>query len=105
MKLDDEILDGVSKRLGVSKEQAEKVLQKMIEDGELQINDDPSMPFDLKLTTDGAKFAEKMISEEYGEFKKITDHNGISYKVPTIVIIREGVREEDLHHFPLWTDD
>ena len=105
MKLDDEILDGVSKSLGVSKKQAEKVLQQMIEDGELQINDDPSMPFDLKLTTDGAKFAEKMISEEYGEFKKVTDHNGISYKVPTIVIMREGIREEDLHHFPLWCDE
>ena len=105
MELDDKILDGVSKKLGVSKEQAEIVLQQMIEDGELQINDDPSMPFDLKLTTDGAKFAEKMISEEFGEFKKVTDHNGTSYKVPTIVIMREGVKEEDLHHFPLWSDE
>lgn len=105
MELDDKILEDAMKRCNVSKEQAKRVLQKMIEDGELQINDDPSMPFDLKLTTDGAKFAEKMINEEFGEFKKVTDHNGISYKVPTIVIMREGVKEEDLHHFPLWSDE
>lgn len=104
MELDDKILDNAVKKLGVTKEQAKRVIQKMIEDGELQINDDPSMPFDLKLTTDGSKQAEKYIIEEYGEFKKITDHNGISHKVPTIVIYREGIREQELHNFPLWTD-
>jgi len=93
------------KRFGLTREQAKKALQSMIDDGFLQKNDDPSMPFDFKLTTDGAKMAEKTIQEDFGEFKKITDHNGISYRVPTFVIMREGVREEDLCHFPLWTDD
>lgn len=105
MELDDKILDDVVKKLGVSREQAERVLQKMIDDGELQINDDPSMPLDFKLTTGGNRFAEKMIIEEFGEFKKVADHTGTFYKVPTIVIIREGIREQDLHNFPLWTDD
>ena len=48
------------------------------------------------------RFVKKML-EEFGEYKKITDTNsGKSYKVPTKLIIEEGVRQEQLKNFPLW---
>ncbi len=103
MELDDKIINDAMKKFGIPKEQAEKAIQEMIEDGLFEINDDPTVPFDLKLSTEGAKMAEKVIGEDYGEFKKITHSNGTSYKVPTTVLL-QGLQEEDLHHFPLWTD-
>ena len=105
LKLDDEIIQHALDEFGISKEEAEKQVQELIDSGFLVKNYNPSMPSEFTLSTVGSKYAEKTIKEDYGEFKKITDHNGISYKVPTIVIIREGVKEEDLHHFPLWTDE
>ena len=105
MELDDKILQNAMDRFGISREQAERALQEMINDGLLQENTDPSVPFEFKLTTNGSKFAEKIIIKDYGEFKKVTDHRGVSYKVPTIVIIREGIKEEELSQFPLWEDE
>lgn len=105
MELDDKILEDAMKKFDMTREQVEKAFQEMLDDGLLQKNDDPNMPLDFKLTTNGSRMAEKIIGEDYGEFKKITDHNGISYKVPTFVIMRGGIREDELHHFPLWTDD
>ncbi len=105
MELDDKILDNAIKKFNITRDQAKQFVQEMIDDGLLQNNNDPSMPFDLKLTTLGNKYTEKIIKENFGEFKKVTNHKGISYKVPTAVIIREGIKEEELLHFPLWNDD
>lgn len=105
MELDDKILQNAMNTFGITKEQAKRVLQEMIDDGFLQKNEDPSVPFEFKLTTDGCKYAEKTIIKQYGEFRKVTDHKGISYKVPTIVIMREGIKEDELSQFPLWSDE
>ena len=38
-----------------------------------------------------------------GEFKKVTDHTGMSYKVPVRKIIEEGVLAKDLKkNYPRW---
>lgn len=105
MELDDKILQNAMDTFGITREQAEKALQEMINDGLLQVNTDPSVPFEFKLTTRGSKYAEKTIIKDYGEFRKVTDHKGVSYKVPVIVILREGIREEELDQFPLWSDE
>ena len=105
MKLDDEIIDHAMDRFGISKEEAKKQIQQLIDMGLLQKNDNPIMPAEFKLTTNGSKFAEESIIKEYGEFKKVIDHNGIAYRVPTIVIIREGIKEQDLYQFPLWNEE
>jgi len=105
MELDDKILKNAMDRFGITKEIAEKAIQEMIDDGLLQENTDPSVPMQFKLTTNGAKFAEMTIISEHGEFRKVTDHKGVSYKVPTIVIMREGIKEEELNQFPLWDDE
>ena len=102
MELDDKILQNAMDTFGITKEQARKALQEMIDDGLLQENEDPSVPMQFKLTTSGCHLAEKTIIKDYGEFKKVTDNKGISYKVPTIVIIREGIKEDELSQFPLW---
>ena len=105
MELDDKIIQNAMDRFGITKEEAEKAIQRMIKDGLLQENTDPSVPLKFKVTNSGAKSVEKNLIKEYGEFKKVTDHKGISYKVPTIVIIREGIKEVDLNEFPLWSDE
>lgn len=105
MELDDKILQNAMDRFGITKEQAEKAVQEMIDEGLLKENMDPSVPMKFKLTGSGAKLAEKNIIKDLGEFRKVTDHNGVSYKVPVVVIIREGIKEEDLNQFPLWSDN
>ena len=48
------------------------------------------------------KFVLKMI-EKYGLFKKVVDiDSGIAYKVPTRLIIKEGLRQEELKNYPTW---
>lgn len=48
------------------------------------------------------KYVIQMI-EEYGLFKKVIDAtSGIAYKVPTRLIIEEGVKQEDLKNYSLW---
>jgi hypothetical protein len=105
MELDEKIIRHAMDTYGISKDEAMKQIQELLDFGLLQKNDDPSMPFDFKLTTLGSKFAEKSIIKEFGEFKKVIDHNGIAYRIPTFVIIREGIAEQDLHRFPLWIDE
>ncbi len=105
MELDDEIIMDVAARFGISKTDAIKQIQELIKAGLLEKNDNPNMSSEFRLTTEGSRFAEKQIIEKFGEFKKVTSHRGIAYKVPTTVIIREGIREEDLHNFPLWNDE
>jgi len=105
MELDYKVLKDVMDKFDITKEQALKSVQRLIDDGLLQENTDPSVPMKFKLTTSGCKLAEKNIIKDYGEFKKVTDHKGVSYKVPVIVIIREGIKEEELHQFPLWDDE
>jgi len=105
MELDDKIIQHAIDRFGITKEQAKNALQQLIDDGLLQENTDPTVPIQFKLTTSGCKFAEKNIIQEHGEFRKVTDHNGISYKVPVIVILREGIKEDELNQFPLWDDE
>ena len=92
------------KRCGISKADAIKQIQELIKAGLLEKNDNPNMSFEFRLTTEGSRFAEKQIIEKFGEFKKVISHRGIAYKVPTTVIIREGIREQDLNNFPLWSD-
>jgi len=105
MEIDDIILKNAMDTFGLTKKQAEKAVQEMIDEGLLSENNDPSVPMKFKITTLGAKLAEKTIIDDLGEFKKVIDHNGISYKVPTIVIIREGINEENLNQFPLWGEN
>jgi len=105
MELDDKIIMDAAERFGITKDEARKQVKELLEKGLLEKNDNPSMPSEFRLTTEGSRFAEKQIIEKFGEFKKVTSHRGISYKVPTIVIMREGLREEDLVNFPLWSDE
>jgi len=104
MKLDDEIIQHAMDEFGISKEEAKKQIQEMIDMWLIQKNDNPIMPADYKITNSGSRLAEEGIIKQYGEFKKVIDHNGIAYSVPTIVIIREGIREQDLYQFPLWSE-
>jgi len=105
MEIDDAILKNAMDRFGVTEEQAKRIIQEMIDDGLLQENTDSSVPMQFRLTTNGRKLAEESIIKEYGEFKKVVNHKGIAYKVPTIVIIREGIKEDGLDQFPLWSDE
>jgi len=105
MEIDDKILKNAMDRFGITEEQTKMVLQEMIDDGLLQENTDPSVPMQFRLTTDGSKLAEETIIKDYGEFKKVVNHRGVAYKVPTIVIIREGIKEDELDQFPLWSDE
>lgn len=105
MEVDDEILNHAMNTFGITKEQAKKEIQEMIDKGLLQENTDPTIPMKFKLTPTGSRLAEKTIISEYGEFRKVTDHKGVSYRVPVIVIIREGIKEEQLNQFPLWEDE
>ena len=48
------------------------------------------------------KFILKMI-KEHGLFKKVVNiENGIAYKVPTRLIIEEGLNQKDLKNYPTW---
>ena len=48
------------------------------------------------------KFIIKMI-KDHGMFKKVVDiESGIAYKIPTRLIIKEGLRQEDLKNYPTW---
>jgi len=105
MELDDEIIMEAAKRFSISKSEAIKYIKELIDTGLLEINNDPNRSTELKLTTNGNRFAEKQIIEKFGEFKKVISHTGIAYKVPTTVIIREGIKEQDLVNFPLWSND
>jgi len=105
MEIDEKILYDAVERFGISKTEAIKQVQNLIDDGLLEKNDDPNVPSELRLTTDGSRFAEKQIIEKFGEFKRVVNHRGIAYKVPTTVIMREGIREQDLESFPLWSDE
>jgi len=104
MDLDDEIIHHAMERFNISKEEVEKQLQELVDMGLLQRNDNPIMPAEFRITNSGSKLAEEEMIKKYGEFKKVIDHNGIAYRVPTIVIIREGIKEQDLYQFPLWSD-
>lgn len=104
MELDDKILENAAKVFGLTKEEAKQQLQEMIDEGLLETNTDPSVPFKYKTTTSGARLAEQTLKENFGEFKKVFDHNGIAYKVPIVVIAREGIREDELKKFPLWEE-
>ncbi len=105
MKLDDKIIIDASKRFGISLTEARIQVQELLEKGLLEKNDNPSMNFELRLTTQGSRFVEKQIIKKFGKFKKVVNHRGIAYKVPTIVIMREGISEQDLNNFPLWSDE
>jgi len=105
MELDEKIIMDAAKRFGISRAEAKKQVQELLKEGLLEKNDNPSMPYEFRLTTEGSRFAEKQIIKKFGEFKRVTNHKGIAYKVPTIVIIREGIREQDLDNFPLWNDE
>lgn len=44
-----------------------------------------------------------LIIKEYGEFKKVYDHFGVAYRVPTKDIIERGLIESELwKHYPRW---
>ena len=48
------------------------------------------------------KFIIKMI-QDHGLFKKVVDiESGIAYKIPTRLIIEEGLRQEELKNYPTW---
>jgi len=105
MEVDDEILNNAINQFGITKEQAKKEIQEMIDKGLLQENTDPTIPMQFKLTPTGSRLAEKTIIKDFGEFRRVTDHKGVSYRVPVIVIIREGIKEDQLDQFPLWDDE
>jgi len=105
MELDEKIIHKIMERFGITKEEVTKQLQELIDNGLLEKNDSPNFASEYRLTPNGSRFAEKQIIEKFGEFKKVIDHRGIAYKVPTIVIIREGIKENELNQFPLWSDE
>lgn len=105
MNRDDLVISDVTKRFGISKDEAKKQIQELIDNKLLENNNDSNIPVKLRLTTKGSRFAEKQIIENFGEFKKVINHRGVAYKVPTVVIIREGISEQDLVNFPLWGDE
>jgi hypothetical protein len=48
----------------------------------------------------------EQIVKQLGEYKKIIRvSTGIAYRVPTRDIIENGVREQDLDKYPVWTDE
>ncbi len=48
------------------------------------------------------KFIIKMM-KEHGLFKKVIDiETGIAYKIPTRLIIEEGLRQTELKNYPVW---
>ena len=48
------------------------------------------------------KFLEQMI-QRHGIFKKVIDaQTGLAYKIPTIIIIEDGLAQENLKKYPLW---
>ena len=48
------------------------------------------------------KFIQNML-EEYGTYKKVIDQDsGIAYRIPTRLIIEEGLRQQDLKNYPRW---
>ena len=51
------------------------------------------------------KFVELLIIEK-GVYQKIIDaESGKTHKVPTIVVIEEGITQNQLKNFPLWNED
>ena len=76
MELDEKIIMDAAKRFGISIDEAKKQVQSLIENGLLEKNDDPSISSELRLTTEGSRFAEKQIIEKFGEFKKVVNHRG-----------------------------
>jgi len=105
MELDEKIIMDAAQRFGISIDEARKQIQELVDNGFLEKNDDPCIASEFELTTEGSRFAEKQIIDKFGEFKRVISHRGIAYKVPTVVIIREGIREQDLVNFPLWNDE
>lgn len=104
MDFDDKIVRDVADRFGITRDVIKKQLQELIDAGLLEKNDNPNMASKFRLTTNGSRFAEKQIIKKYGEFKKVINSKGVAYKVPTIIIIREGIKEEELSQFSLWSD-
>ena len=47
----------------------------------------------------------RIIKENHGEFKKVTNHKGESFRVPTDDIIEHGIKEKDLAKYPRWEDE
>ena len=44
--------------------------------------------------------------EKFGQFKKVVDlQSGKAHKVPTLEIVRNGLRQKDLKRFPLWLEN
>ena len=105
MGLDDEIIRDIMQKFGVTGNEVKKRLQELMDSGLLKKNNNPNLTSEFRLTTNGSRFAEKQIIKRYGEFKKVIDHRGIAYKIPTIVIIREGIKENELSQFPLWNNE
>jgi hypothetical protein len=46
----------------------------------------------------------RIIIKNHGKFKKVVDHKGIAYRVPTEDIIEHGIEEKDLGKYPRWED-
>lgn len=48
------------------------------------------------------KFVDRC-EKEFGAYKKIIDlTTGLTHKVPTRTIIEKGIKQVDLHGYPLW---
>jgi hypothetical protein len=47
-----------------------------------------------------------LLETKFGKYKKVTDAvTGISYRVPTRYIIENGLKQEELTRFPVWTEE
>ena len=42
--------------------------------------------------------------EEFGEFRKIIDETGVTYKVPTRDVLERGLWHEDLKKYLKWRE-
>lgn len=47
-----------------------------------------------------------LLEKTFGKYKKVVDATtGIAYRVPTRYIIEHGLKQTELHRFPLWVDE
>jgi hypothetical protein len=65
-------------------------------------------PCQLGRTTCSDDCHEKLVyqlEQEFGPYKKVVDETtGLIHKVPTRDIIERGLKQTELHKYPLWLD-
>lgn len=105
MGIIDDLVRKNAKDRGFSEKDIDQALKELKEEGLIRKSDHVGYDDNMQLTPTGSKLIESELIKRYGEFKKVMDmESGKSHKVPTVVIIREGINQHDLKNFPEWTD-